>query len=66
MQILRQRRRKTTKTAPTTLSAIQVSNQSPFINYTPLVISRNDKNKQQTFLSQRKLAITTINKLFTL
>jgi hypothetical protein len=27
-------------------------------NYTPLVISKNDKNKQPTFLSQRKLALT--------
>jgi hypothetical protein len=31
-------------------------------NYTPLVISRNDKNKQLTLLSQRKLALTAINK----
>jgi hypothetical protein len=29
-------------------------------NYTPLVISGNDKNKQLTFLSQRKLALTAI------
>jgi hypothetical protein len=35
-------------------------------NYTPLVISRNDKNKQVTLLSQRKLALTAINKLFAL
>jgi hypothetical protein len=27
-------------------------------NYTTLVISRNDKNKQLTLLSQRKLALT--------
>jgi hypothetical protein len=33
-------------------------------NYTPLVISRNDKNKQLTLVSQRKLALTAINKLF--
>ncbi len=58
--ILRQRRRKTTNTAPTTLSATQASSQSPFINYTPLVISRSDKNKQLTLLSQRKLAITAV------
>jgi hypothetical protein len=32
-------------------------------NYTPLVISRNDKNKLLTLLSQRKLALTAINKL---
>jgi hypothetical protein len=38
----------------------------PFLsmnNYTPLVISRNDKNKQLT-LSQRKLALTAGNTLF--
>jgi hypothetical protein len=32
VQTLRQRRGKTTKTAPTTLSAIQVASQSTFIN----------------------------------
>jgi hypothetical protein len=32
VKILRQRRRKTTNTAPTTLSAIQAASQSPFIN----------------------------------
>jgi hypothetical protein len=32
--------------------------------YTPLVIGRNDKNKQVTILlSQSKLALTAINKL---
>jgi hypothetical protein len=35
-------------------------------NYTLRVISRNDKNKQPTLLSQRKLALTAINKLFSL
>jgi hypothetical protein len=35
-------------------------------NYTPLVISWNDKNKQLTLLSQRKLALTAINKPFAL
>jgi hypothetical protein len=30
----------------------------PMKNYTPLVISRNDKNKQLTLLSQSKLALT--------
>jgi hypothetical protein len=35
-------------------------------NYTPLGISRNDKNKQLTLLSQRKLALTAINPLFAL
>jgi hypothetical protein len=33
-------------------------------NYNPLVISRNDKNKQLTLLSQRKLALTARNTLF--
>ncbi len=33
-------------------------------NYTPLVISVNDKNKQLTSLGQRKLAITLRNTLF--
>ncbi len=33
-------------------------------NYTPLVISGNDKNKQLTLLSQRKLALTVRNTLF--
>jgi hypothetical protein len=33
VQILRQRRRKTTNTAPTTLSAIQAASQSTFISY---------------------------------
>ncbi len=69
MQILRQCRRKTTNTAPTTLSAIQAASQSNFINYTSnnytqLVISWNDKNKQPTLLSQRKLACTVRNTLF--
>jgi hypothetical protein len=36
------------------------------INYTPLVISRNDKNKQLTLWSQHKLALTAIYKLFAL
>jgi hypothetical protein len=58
MQILRQRQRKKINTAPTTLSAIQEASRSTFINeqYTPLVIRENDKNKQLTFLCQRKLA----------
>jgi hypothetical protein len=33
-------------------------------NYTPLVISRNDKNKKLTSLSQRKLALTARNTFF--
>jgi len=50
VQILRQRRRKTANTEPTTFSAIQVAYQSNLSthNYTPLVISRIDKNKQLT------------------
>jgi hypothetical protein len=34
--------------------------------YTPNAISRNAKNKQLTLLSQRKLALTAIKKLFSL
>jgi hypothetical protein len=34
------------------------------LNYTPLVISSNDKNKQQTLSSQRKLALIARNTLF--
>jgi hypothetical protein len=62
VQILRQRRRKTTNTELTTLSGIQSSSQSTYINFYPLVIGRNDKNIQLTLLSQRKLALTLINK----
>jgi hypothetical protein len=68
-QVLRQRRRKTTHTTPT-LSAIQAANQSTvhvllsMHNYTPLVISRNDKNKQPTVLSPSKLALTARNTLY--
>jgi hypothetical protein len=65
VQILRQRRRKTANTAPATLSAYK-QQANPLLsmnNYTPLVISRNEKNKQLTLLSQRKLALTAINKL---
>jgi hypothetical protein len=53
------------KTVPFTLSAIQAVSQSTFINE-PLVISGNDKNKQLTLLSQRKLALTAGNALFAL
>jgi hypothetical protein len=35
-------------------------------NYTPLVIRGNDKNKQLTLISQRKLALTARNTLFAL
>jgi hypothetical protein len=67
VQILRQHRSKTTNTAPTTLCTILYKNQAnPLLsvnNYTP---SRNDKNEHLTLLSQRKLALTAINKLFAL
>jgi hypothetical protein len=68
VQILRLSRRKAINATPTTLSAKQASIQSTFINeqLTPLVFSRNDKNKQLTLLSKRKLALTAINKLFAL
>jgi hypothetical protein len=68
VQILRQHQRETTNSTPTTLSALQASSQSTLSmnNYTPLVISSNDKNKQLTLLSQRKLALTALNKLFAL
>jgi hypothetical protein len=65
VQILRQRRRKTTNTAPTTLSAKQAASQSTLNNaQLPLllVISGNDKNKQLKLLSQRKLSFTGRNK----
>jgi hypothetical protein len=35
-------------------------------NYTPLLISRDDKNKQITLMSQLKLALTAINTHFAL
>jgi hypothetical protein len=67
-KILSQRHRKITNTAPTTL--VQCKQQAnPLLsmnNYTPRVISGNDKNKQLTLLSQCKLALTAINKLFAL
>ena len=61
MQIVRQRRRKMTNTTPTALSAIHIYQCT---NYTPLVSSGNDKNKQLTSLSHCKLALTKINTLF--
>jgi hypothetical protein len=66
VQILRQRRRKTTNTAQTTL--VQCKQQANPVfsmnNHTPLVIIRNVKSKQPTLLSQRKLALTARNTLF--
>jgi len=65
VQNLRQRRGK--RTESTTPSAIQASSQSTSLlsmnNYTPLVISRNYKNKQLILLCQGKLALTAVNKL---
>ncbi len=65
VQILRQRRRKTTNTAPTALSATKAARESTFIYeklyYRTLLISRNDKIKQLTLLCQFKLALTAIN-----
>jgi hypothetical protein len=63
VQILRQRRRKTTNAAPTTLRqykqqanpVLSINNSSPFM------ISRNDKNKQLTLLSQCKIALIARN-----
>ncbi len=52
-------------TAPTTLSAIK-QQANPLLsihNYNPL-ISRNDKNKQLTLLSQRKLALAVRNIIY--
>ena len=59
VQILRQRRRKTTNAESATLGAIQKAS-NPLLamyNYTPQVISRNDKNMQLALLSQRKLTL---------
>jgi hypothetical protein len=39
---------------------------NPMNNYNLLVISRNEKNKQLALLSQRKLALAAIIKLFAL
>jgi hypothetical protein len=68
VQILR--KGKTTNTAPTILMKYkhQANSLLSMNNYTPLllVISRNDKNKQLTLLSQRKLALYAINKLLAL
>jgi hypothetical protein len=58
--ILHQHWRKTTNTAPTTLSAIQASRQSNFIN--EQLYSTCDQ--QLTLLSQRKQELTAINELF--
>jgi hypothetical protein len=44
----------------------QASPLSSMNNHTPLVICGNDKNKQITLLSQRKLALTAGNTIFAL
>jgi hypothetical protein len=66
VQILRQRRRKTPIQRQQLL--VQYKQQAnPLLsvhNYTPLVISRKDKNKQLTLLSQCKLTLTVKNALF--
>jgi hypothetical protein len=57
VQILCQRRRKPTNAAPTTLSAIQGASHSTFITITPLLIKRNDKNKQLTIIKPTQTRI---------
>jgi hypothetical protein len=68
VQILRQCRRK--QPIQRKLLLLQYKQQAnPFLsmnNYNPLLISWNDKNKQLTLLSQRKLALTARNTLFAL
>jgi hypothetical protein len=51
---------KTTNASPKTFSAMQAASQSSLTmnNYTSLVISRNDKYKQLTLFSRRKLTLT--------
>ncbi len=57
LQILRQRQ-------PLLVQCKQQASPLLLMNiYTPLMISRNDKNKQLTLLSQLKLALTAINTL---
>ncbi len=53
--------RKTINTVPTSPNAIQAACNTPLSmnNYTPLVISGNDKNKQLTLIGQCNLALTT-------
>jgi hypothetical protein len=55
-----------TNTAPTTHSAIQAATNQilSMNNYTTLMISRSDTNKQETLLSKRKLALDARNTLF--
>jgi hypothetical protein len=56
VQILCQRRGKTTNTAPTTLSAIQAASQSTFVSE-QIVIRKNDKNKQLTIIKPTQTGI---------
>jgi hypothetical protein len=68
VQILCQRWRKTTNAGPTTLIAGQ-QQANPLLsvnNYTPLMISENDKNMQLTLLSQFELVVAVRNTLFAL
>jgi hypothetical protein len=63
VQILRQRRGK----QQILRQLLFVQQASPLLSmkkYTPLVISRNDKNRQLTIIKPRKLALTAINKTF--
>jgi hypothetical protein len=54
---------RTTNIAPTTLKQ-QANPLLSMNNHAPLVICGNEKNKQLTLLSQRKLALTARNTLF--
>jgi hypothetical protein len=57
VHVVRQCQRKMSNAAPTTHGAIQAEANSLLLhNFTPLVISGKDKNKQLTILSQCKLA----------
>jgi hypothetical protein len=64
VQILRQHQRKTANTAPTVQYKQQANPLLSINNYTPLVISGNDKNKQLTLLSQWKLTLIPRYTLF--
>jgi hypothetical protein len=58
-----------TNTAPTALLVQYKQQTNPLLsmhNYTPLVISGNDKNKQLTLASQCKLAFAGRNMLMAL
>ncbi len=65
VQILRQRQRKTTNIVQCQPLLMQYKHQAnPLLSvnsFTPLVISRNDKNKHLTLLNQRKMALTFLS-----